>query len=286
MSAPGTESTPTASRAIGVCSWSLQPDSTADLVAKVRACGVENVQLALNPYVADPAALREAAASLRGAGIAIRSAMMQTKGEDYSSLASIARTGGVRPDEHWPTNLALARAEAALARDLGVTLVTFHAGFLPHETHDPERAKLVRRLREIVDVFAAQGVRVGFETGQESSATLVEFLAELDRSSAGVNFDPGNMILYRMGDPVEALRVLGPRVLQVHVKDARASERAGEWGEEVPVGTGDVAWNRFFDTLDAVAPRVDLMIEREAGTRRVEDVRTARALVVARVRGS
>lgn len=283
MSALGTDSTAMPPRAVGVCSWSLQPDSSADLVAKVRECGVDSVQLALNPYVGEPAALREAAASLRGAGIAIRSAMMQTKGEDYSTLASIARTGGVRPDEHWTTNLALARAEASMARTLGVTLVTFHAGFLPHETHDPERAKLVRRLREIVDVFAAEGVRVGFETGQESAATLVEFLAELDRASAGVNFDPANMILYRMGDPVDALRVLGPRVLQVHVKDARVSQRAGEWGEEVPAGSGDVDWSRFFAVLDAVAPRVDLMIEREAGTRRVEDVRTARALITAKV---
>lgn len=283
MSALGTDSTAIAPRAVGVCSWSLQPDSTADLVAKVRACCVDSVQLALNPYVGDPAALREAAASLRGAGIAIRSAMMQTKGEDYSTLASIARTGGVRPDEHWTTNLALARAEAAMARTLGVTLVTFHAGFLPHEAHDPERAKLVRRLREIVDVFAVEGVRVGFETGQESAATLVEFLAELDRASAGVNFDPANMILYRMGDPVDALRVLGPRVVQVHVKDARGSQRAGEWGEEVPAGSGDVDWIRFFEVLDAVAPRVDLMIEREAGSRRVEDVCTARALITAKV---
>ena len=34
---------------IGVCSWSLQPTSPADLVAKVKACGLNRVQLALNP---------------------------------------------------------------------------------------------------------------------------------------------------------------------------------------------------------------------------------------------
>ena len=37
----------------------------------------------------------------------------------------------------------------------------------------------------------------------------------------GVNFDPANMLLYDKGDPIEALRLLGPWVRQVHIKDAR-----------------------------------------------------------------
>ncbi|HIA27537.1 MAG TPA: hypothetical protein EYN79_05370, partial [Planctomycetes bacterium] len=86
------------------------------------------------------------------------------------------------------------------------------------------------------------GVKLALETGQESAATLEGALEALGRSDVGVNFDPANMILYGMGNPVEALVRLAPRVAQIHIKDALASEVAGEWGSEVVVGTGEVDW--------------------------------------------
>jgi sugar phosphate isomerase/epimerase len=170
--------------------------------------------------------------------------MMSMAGEDYSSLDSIRRTGGVRPAQHWQANLAAAHENAQLARRLGAGLVTFHAGFLPHDRKDPERAVLLERLRALVDVFAAAGIEVGFETGQESAETLGDVLADLQRPRAGVNFDPANMILYDMGDPLAAVRALAPRVKQIHVKDALRTRTPGAWGEEVRVGTGEVDWPR------------------------------------------
>jgi L-ribulose-5-phosphate 3-epimerase len=268
-------------RRIGVCSWSLRPTDAPEVAARVVECGLRHVQLALGPIRTGAMPIASVRAALDTTRITAVSGMMSTVGEDYSSLDSIARTGGLRPDVHWTANLEIAKRDARLARELGLPLVTFHAGFLPHEARDPERTKLLVRLRTVVDVFADEGVRLGFETGQETAATLLEFLAALDRPSAGVNFDPANMILYGMGDPVTALRELGPRVVQVHVKDATPSTRPGEWGEEVPVGTGHVDWRAFFAALDATQPTVDLLIEREAGEARVEDVRRARAHVLA-----
>ena len=273
---------PKPSRRLGVCSWSLKPRSIEELVQSLRACGVDAVQLSLASLRTPAFEPQRTAAALREAGIDIRSGMTSMRGEDYSTLATIKQTGGVRADEHWPENLAIAKADAAIARPLGLTLVTFHAGFLLHDPRDPERAKLVTRLRTIVDVFADHGVRTGFETGQETAETLLEVLSELDRTSAGVNFDPANMILYGMGDPVAALAQLGPRVLQVHVKDARATTQPGEWGTEVVVGTGQVDWQHFFDVLDRVQPAIDLMIEREAGTSRIADITAAREFVRAK----
>jgi len=273
-------------RRIGVCSWSLRPATTDELVTRVVECGVRNVQLALGPIRSGAMQIDGVRAALESARITAVSGMMSTVGEDYSSLASIARTGGLRPDVHWTANLEIAKRDARIARELGLPLVTFHAGFLPHDGADPERAKLLVRLRTVVDVFADEGVRLGFETGQETAATLLDVLAALDRPSAGVNFDPANMILYGMGDPVAALRELGPHVVQVHVKDATPTTRRGEWGEELPVGTGNVDWRAFFVALDAVQPTVDLLIEREAGDSRIADVRRARAHVLALTGGA
>lgn len=264
---------------IGVCSWSLRPANPAQLVERLAAVGVDTVQLALDPLRTGAWSVTETTERLAAAGVIIRSGMMGMEGEDYSTLESIRTTGGVRPDATWPTNLAAARDNAALARELKLGLVTFHAGFLPHDRGDPERARMIERLQAVVDTFANEGVAVGFETGQEDAATLMDVLDELDRPAAGVNFDPANMILYGMGDPVAALRALLPRVLQVHVKDALPAAQSGSWGAEVPVGSGAVDWPAFFAALAESNRAVDAMIEREAGDARERDARTARALV-------
>jgi len=268
-------------RRIGVCSWSLQPRSPADLVEKVRACGLDAVQLALTPLCRDERRLDAMLAALRDGGIAVRSGMMATVGEDYSTLETIRETGGVRPDAHWKENLALARAVARTAKRAGVALVSFHAGFLPERRGSREREKMIGRLRSVADAFAHEGLRVALETGQERAEVLLDVLAELDRPGCGVNFDPANMILYGMGDPIEALSELAPRVLQVHVKDARRTKTPGTWGEELPVGQGEVDWQGFLRVLREKRLDVDWMIERESGDRRVEDVRAARERLTA-----
>lgn len=264
---------------LGVCSWSCRARGPEELRAALRTVGVDAVQLHLDPLRTGAWSEDGTRRALAKGGVEIRSGMMGMEGEDYTTLETIRVTGGVRPPSTWKANLAAARGNAALARRLGIGLVTFHAGFLPHEERDPERGVLLARLGELADVFAEQGVRVGFETGQESAETLWGVLEALARPTVGVNFDPANMILYGMGDPVAALELLAPHVRQVHVKDARSSKSRGAWGSEVVVGDGEVDWSRFFAVLDARCPGVDLMIEREAGSQRVADIRRAREFV-------
>jgi len=257
-----------------VCSWSLRPESPEALADAVRRCGLDAVQLALVPCVEDPA-WADGVARLRALGIRIVSGMLATVGEDYSTLASIAATGGVRPDATWPATWERAQRVAERAGAEGIGLVTFHAGFLPHEPGDPERTRMVGRLRQVADAFARHGVDVAFETGQESAPTLLGALEEIAHPNVGVNFDPANMILYGMGDPVAAIAMLAPHVRQVHVKDALPAGRAGEWGREVPVGQGAVPWEAFLAEVARLPARVDLVIEREAGPTREADVRAA-----------
>jgi len=94
-----------------------------------------------------------------------------------------------------------------------------------------------------------------------------------------VNFDPANMILYGMGDPISALKKLMPYVVQVHIKDATPAASAGQWGAEVVVGTGKVDWKSFFAALSEGGFSGDLSIEREAGDSRVNDVAIAREFI-------
>jgi L-ribulose-5-phosphate 3-epimerase len=263
---------------LAVCSWSLQPSTPVDLIAKLAATGVRRVQLALDPLREAPSVWGDAPFRLAAQGIDVVSGMFGCVGEDYSTLESIRVTGGVAPDVTWAQNWQNIQATAELAGKLRLKLVTFHAGFLPHEASDPAFARLKDRLAQVARVFAERGIALGLETGQETAAALRAFLENLGATNLGVNFDPANMILYDKGDPIAALRTLGPWIRQVHIKDARRTKTPGTWGEEVPAGSGDVNWAEFFAALQAVGFGGYCCIEREAGHQRVADIQLAREL--------
>ena len=264
---------------VAACSWSLRPTGPADLVAKLARAGINKVQLALGPLASEPA-WADAAGELAGAGVAVVSGMFGCVGEDYSTLESIRRTGGVVPDATWPANRRNILRAVPIAASLGLHLVSFHAGFLPAEQADPAYAKLLGRIGEVADAFAAEGIDLALETGQEDAPTLARFLDRLHRPNVGVNFDPANMILYAKGDPVAAAGALAGRIRQVHVKDALPADVPGQWGREVPAGSGAVDWPAFFAALRGQAFGGFLCIEREGGGDRLADVAAARELIL------
>jgi L-ribulose-5-phosphate 3-epimerase len=264
---------------LGVCSWSLQAESAGKLRDGLGAIDLHRVQLGLDAVREDGKNWGDVEKVLEVGGIRIVSGMFVTIGEDYSSLESIRRTGGVVPDQHWEMNWKAIRENAVIANNLGIEIVTFHAGFLPHDKSDRDFIKLLNRIAMIADFYGERGLRLGFETGQETADTLVEFLEELNRPNVGVNFDPANMILYDKGDPIQALRLLGKYVIQCHVKDAVRTKSPGTWGEEVAVGTGEVEWKSFFEVLDEIGFKGELFLEREAGSQRIVDIRSGRDYV-------
>jgi len=261
---------------LGVCSWSLHPRDTADLVAQIKQAGLAHVQLGLAGLstLDDKNKLHELD-HLRAANISITGGMVGFQGEDYSTIANIRRTGGFVPDADWPARKSITEQSAALARDLGLPHISAHVGFVPPRGQD--NYNTVRdRIREIADMFAKHNLTLLMETGQEKAEELLEFLHDLQRDNVFINFDPANMILYGAGDPIAAIKTLGQFIRHVHVKDATPSKNPGEdWGEEVPFGSGKVNPKRFLDALHAVNYTGPLCIEREAGNQRLTDVKTA-----------
>jgi len=261
---------------LAVCSWSLRPANPQDLCKQLHTIGIKRVQVALDPLRENPAVWGSLPDVCAANGIAIVSGMFGTMGEDYSTLESIKRTGGVVPDGTWPENWRHIQADADLAQKMGLKLVTFHAGFLPHESSDPKFKTLMERLTLLGDLFASKHIDLGLETGQETADTLGAFLRQLNKPNVGVNFDPANMLLYDKGDPIAALTALGPWLKQCHVKDAVKTKTPGEWGSEVPVGAGQVDWRAFLGVLSKLNFQGNLAIEREAGDQRITDIRTAK----------
>lgn len=270
---------PSVQERLAVCSWSLQPTSPEDLIQKLKATGIMRVQLELDPLRDAPKVWGSTEKLFRENGITVVSGMVRCLGEDYASLDSIRLTGGIAPDATWEQNLKNISASAAIAKRMGLKLVTFHAGFLPPDESHPTFAKMRERLDTVADIFMVQNILLGLETGQETAQELAGLLHKLNHPNIGVNFDPANMLMYDKGDPVKALHVLAPWIRQVHVKDAKRTKAPGTWGEEVPVGTGEVDWRGFFSTFKHVVFNVNLVVEREFGANRVADIRKAREVV-------
>jgi len=266
-----------------VCSWSLRPHSPTDLVRSIRATGISAVQLALDPIARGHWKEDETFRLLRQAGIRVVSAMLAPAGEDYSTLETIRASGGVRPDSTWPANLRAAHQIADICARHAIRLCTLHAGHVPAD--NPERGVMLDRLKQMCMAFLARGVGIAFETGQETPDDQARILTDLHaalgpgRGSVGLNFDPANIILYGVGDPVAALETLKAHVRQVHIKDATRTTRPGTWGAEVRAGAGDVPWATFLAVVHTANPAIDLVIEREAGEQRIADVRAARTLL-------
>ncbi len=251
--------------AIGVCSWSLQVKNVSELRRLLDRLGVNVVQLACgDPHHAawdEGDALPEA---VHAADFQLTGAMLGFPGEDYTTPASIQKTGGFGDPKTRPERLE--RLEWALhrTRALGLTDLMLHAGFLP-EPNDPDRRPFLDTLGQVSALAAAKGVTIAFETGQETADLLRRTLDDLKCPNLKVNFDPANMLLYDKGDPLRAVEVLGPDIRSVHVKDANRPRVPGEWGEEVPLGQGQVNIKAFVQALQKVGYQGALCIEREVG---------------------
>ena len=194
--------------------------------------------------------------------------------EDYTTLESIRETGGIMPDSCWESNRALALQAIDLTAEYSIDFLSMHAGFIDHDDVEGYQ-KFCARIRVLADAAYENKVMLLLETGQESAADLRACLEDLNHPALGVNFDPANMILYGMGDPIEAVRILAPWIKHVHIKDAVKSAVPGEWGTEVPWGDGDVDASKFMQTLEEIGYTGALAIEREGGDTRADDIQLA-----------
>jgi L-ribulose-5-phosphate 3-epimerase len=251
--------------AIGVCSWSLQVKSVPELNQLLDRLGIAVVQIACgDPHHASWAEGDNMPAAARAADFTMTGTMLGFPGEDYTTPLHIQRTGGFGDPKTRPERLE--RFQWALDRTcaLGLSDLMLHAGFIP-DPGQPDRKPFLDTLGKVSALAAAKGVTIAFETGQETADLLRLTLDELKCKNLKVNFDPANMLLYDKGDPLRAVEILGPDIRSVHVKDAIRPTTPGTWGEEVPLGKGQVNIAAFVKTLQKVGYRGPLCIEREVG---------------------
>ena len=274
--------------AISVCSWSFQKPIRA-VADEMEKLGVQHVHLALQPFLEGDARHGAAEGALAKGYVEglidagkwkVSASMLSFSYEDYTTPVTIRKTGGIVPDGHWEANRKLIREAAKLAVQFKTPYLTLHAGYLDEKSPSAV-AKFTDRVKFMADVCGENGLKLLLETGQETADDLVRFLGTVKNVS--VNFDPGNVLLYGMGDPVAAVAKLAPWILLVHAEDALPSSKPGrEWGTEVPWGGGKVNAKAFLAALEEMGYKGAIAVEREGGSQRTADI----ALAVSRLKNS
>lgn len=185
------------------------------------------------------------------------------EGESYADIPTVARTVGLAPPATRAARLAEMKEIADFAARLEVAVVALHLGFI--DEHDERTYReIIEVTQNLCDHCAGNSQALHLETGQETAAGLLKFLDDIARANLHVNFDPANMILYGAGEPLEALRQVGSHVRSIHCKDGRWAKNPGqEWGQETPLGEGDVNFPAFLQTLKDIGYTGPLTIERE-----------------------
>lgn len=104
-----------------------------------------------------------------------------------------------------------------------------------YERSQQELAKLAKRAEHY-------GVKIGVENVWNkfllSPLEMARYVDELNSSYIGVYFDVGNVLLYAF--PEQWIRILGSRILKVHVKDFKPAVGTGQGF--VSLLSGDVNW--------------------------------------------
>ena len=185
-------------------------------------------------------------------------------GESYADIPTVDQTVGLVPKNTRQARLREMKEIADFARMLECEVVALHLGFVPHDTQSAAYREIVTVTQELCEHVGKNRQNLHLETGQETAGGLVQFLADTKCKNLYVNFDPANLILYGTGEPIAALRQLGNCVRSVHCKDAKWAVNPGkEWGQEMPLGQGDVGMENYLRTLRDLEYFGPLTIERE-----------------------
>jgi sugar phosphate isomerase/epimerase len=230
-----------------------------------KELGVSTIQLhAPSRLSRTPENARRFAERLSDYGIRLTCVFGGFEGESYADIPTVQRTVGLVPPATRAARLQEMKEIADFAKLLGCSAVALHLGFIPHDTALPLYREVVDVTRELCDYCQRNEQTLHLETGQETADGLLQFIRDVNRPNLFVNFDPANMILYGTGEPIAALRKVGPYVRSVHCKDALWANRPGqEWGQEVPLGEGQVGIENYLRTLAEIGYFGPLTIERE-----------------------
>ncbi len=187
-------------------------------------------------------------------------------------------TLGLVPKETRAQRLEDLRRGAEFAYKLGIKNIVTHIGFIPDNPFSEEHIGVIEALKVLCAQLKERGQNFTFETGEELPVTLGVMMKEIGYNNVGVNFDPANLLLGGRANPNDAMTLLGSRVMGMHAKDAIPPLLGNPNGKQVPIGEGQVDFEKLFRQLKDIRYNGDIVIEHEMAGRadRDEDIRRAK----------
>ena len=197
--------------------------------------------------------------------------------------------GGFGNKEENPGKVERSKRILDLAKELGTNVVTTHIGVVPTDS-SIDRYKVMQEACFELSRYADEiGAHFAIETGPETSAVLKGFLDSLG-STGGGNLDPANLVMVTGDDPAGAVYNLKKYIVHTHAKDGKQlyykdpeiiyglvkdSLVTGPSFLEVPLGEGQVPWEKYLNALEDIGYKGFLTIEREVGDDPAKDIRSA-----------
>ncbi|MCL2361117.1 MAG: sugar phosphate isomerase/epimerase [Defluviitaleaceae bacterium] len=190
-------------------------------------------------------------------------------------------TLGIVPPPFRANRMEELKSCARFAKDMRVTDVCTHMGFIPENPCDALYSDFIASLRHLAQYFGALGIRLNMETGQETPTTLLRVISDIGKSNLGINFDPANFLMYGKANPIDAVYLLGPYINGVHAKDGEYPTDGIALGLEKPIGYGRVNMKLFIKALKDVDYKGAITIEREiSGEQQRKDILAGKELLL------
>jgi sugar phosphate isomerase/epimerase len=183
-------------------------------------------------------------------------------------------TIGLVPPQYRAARIDALRQTSDFAKQVGISQVQTHCGFIPEDPNDPLYPGTVEAIRTVAQHCHDNGQHFLMETGQETPTAMSRALHDANMPNLAVGLDTANLILYGKANPVDAVDILGPHVRSIHAKDGKWPTDPSQLGEEVLIGKGLVDFRAVFTKLQKLGYTGAVTIEREtSGPQQVEDVR-------------
>ncbi len=195
-------------------------------------------------------------------------------------------TLGLLPEAYRAQRVEDLKRGSDFAEKIGTDKVITHVGFIPENLNDPQYRPMVVALREVAKYMEAKGQKFLFETGQETPITMLRCFEDIGTSNLGVNLDPANLILYGKANPVDALKILGKYVMDLHGKDGMYPTNGRELGNETALGKGHVDYPGLISGLKELGYDGPITIEREiSGEEQIADIKMAKEMLEKLIEG-
>jgi L-ribulose-5-phosphate 3-epimerase len=239
---------------------------------KVHDLGLPTAQVGIEDFSA--AMLANLSAALKKYGIEATALNTAGPGPAVWDFYQGPETIGLVPRQYRQARIEHLKCASDFAKKAGIPALHSHFGFIPENPNNPLYGETVSAIREVATYLKSNGQMMLYETGQETPITLLRMITDVGLDNQFVNLDTANLILYGMGNPVDALDVIGKLVRGLHAKDGLFPTDPRHLGEEVPIGQGKVDFPRLFKRLKELNYRGPVTIEREiSGPQQLKDVR-------------